>query len=438
MKSLHHTYYDLPAKSSGKANPNISATNPWVVDITTSQWSIGGSIKATFRDTGPVIEPCVGGSYSSENRRQQPAIADATISNAGCSCRGMRRGRHRLIAAVTSYPVRRLGRSWWRRAGAVLSRSFALRLASSRLARRIEVCEKRGKGMNTLSRYGIVALVSSTLLATGCATVENVDVEALLVGTWIESVNNTPIQFVTLKENGTVTYESIGSGNLNTGTWSIDEDQKWVTLDETEWRLSNPMAAESKEVALCLPEDDSNWWGWLLGGWLLGDVYWYRCSHVWRRTTVHIAYNPDDAAYIHERGQSVVEGEAFMRTRGGTVRTCAGLTVRLHPVTDYTTERFQHVFAGSVAVSEERFHLGRGGEYGNLESEPRFYQDARDTVCGADGNFRFAGVPVGEYFVVAWVVWGEGVTYLGKQGGVLMKRIHVTTEDEIITVILTQ
>lgn len=73
-------YYDLPAKSSGKANPNISATNPWVVDITTSQWSIGGSIKATFRDTGPVIEPCVGGSYSSENRRQQPAIADATIS----------------------------------------------------------------------------------------------------------------------------------------------------------------------------------------------------------------------------------------------------------------------------------------------------------------------------------------------------------------------
>lgn len=136
--------------------------------------------------------------------------------------------------------------------------------------------------MNTLSRYGIVALVSSTLLATGCATVENVDVEALLVGTWIESVDNTPIQFVTLKENGTVTYESIGSGNLNTGTWSIDEDQKWVTLDETEWRLNNPMegtmdrpmTAESKNmVELCLPEGSN---------WLLGDAY--RCSHVWRRT----------------------------------------------------------------------------------------------------------------------------------------------------------
>lgn len=144
--------------------------------------------------------------------------------------------------------------------------------------------------------------------------------------------------------------------------------------------------------------------------------------------TVHIAYNPDDAAYIHERGQSVIEGEAFLRTLLG-LRTCAGLTVRLHPVTDYTTERFQHVYdGGGGAVSGRRFQQGK---YGTLESEPRFYQDARKTVCRADGSFRFDGVPVGEYFVSAWVL---DITERG--GGVLMKRIHVTTEDEIITVIL--
>lgn len=156
-----------------------------------------------------------------------------------------------------------------------------------------------------------------------------------------------------------------------------------------------------------------------------------------------VPYNPDDAAYIHERGQSVVEGQAFARTRGGIVQTCAGLRVNLYPVTEYTWERFRHIFsvaaAGepnhpTAAVSEERF---RRGKYGNLEHDPRFYQDNRDTVCGTDGGFRFAGVPVGEYFVVARVVWGEGVRYLGKQGGVLMKRIQVTTEDEIITVILS-
>lgn len=69
-------YYELPAKSSGKLNQ----TTPSIIDITTPQWSIGGSIKATFRDTGPIIEPCVGGSYSSTNQSVPGVLQDATTS----------------------------------------------------------------------------------------------------------------------------------------------------------------------------------------------------------------------------------------------------------------------------------------------------------------------------------------------------------------------
>ena len=70
-------YYDLPAKASGKITENATER---FIDITVPRWSIGGSIKATFRDTGPVIEPCVGGSYSSESQRLPGALQDATYS----------------------------------------------------------------------------------------------------------------------------------------------------------------------------------------------------------------------------------------------------------------------------------------------------------------------------------------------------------------------
>lgn len=70
-------YYDLPAKSSGIVTRTATSNT---IDITTAQWSVGGSIKATFRDTGPVIEPCVGGSYSSTNQSVPGLLQDATTS----------------------------------------------------------------------------------------------------------------------------------------------------------------------------------------------------------------------------------------------------------------------------------------------------------------------------------------------------------------------
>ena len=144
-------------------------------------------------------------------------------------------------------------------------------------------------------------------------------------------------------------------------------------------------------------------------------------------------YNPEDGAYIHEEGNAVIEGQAFLRTTIGEVRTCAGSEVHLIPVTEYSTERMQNIY-GNI-------HGGRSLSYRSTvdEPDPLYLQDIRGTTCDAEGDYRFTSVPSGEYFVVVGVWWQvpQSAYYSSTEGANLMKRIRITdSENEPIRVLL--
>jgi len=154
-------------------------------------------------------------------------------------------------------------------------------------------------------------------------------------------------------------------------------------------------------------------------------------------TPVPLANAFDAAAFDWTtiRGNGAIKGDAVLRTRGGDVKTCAGLSVRLIPVTPHTEEWVMRRFSTSMGgyssydAYATRVNLDPGAS--------RFIEDKR---CNAQGAFSFEGLPDGEYFVVATVTWealsGYGsYTYMAVQGGDLAQRVRVTGgETQTITI----
>lgn len=121
-------------------------------------------------------------------------------------------------------------------------------------------------------------------------------------------------------------------------------------------------------------------------------------------------------------GTGVVEGQVFMKTVGGDVKYGAGSEVLLNPVTSYSEEWYRATFIQNVPLSP---------------ADTRQDQYIRTTQADGNGNFRFADVPPGEYYVLSDVYWQAPTQFgMSTQGGLVAKRISVEN-DQTARVIVT-
>lgn len=134
--------------------------------------------------------------------------------------------------------------------------------------------------------------------------------------------------------------------------------------------------------------------------------------------------NPFDAsaiAWSERPGESLVQGTALLRTRGGEVRTCAALDAALIPASDHAKERMAHLY-GSLRGGFNP--AGRAGRHPRFDPDPSgFYRSVRITKCDAQGRFEFEGIAAGDWYVEAIVTWEAPGA--GLQGGSLMRLVHV-------------
>lgn len=89
-------------------------------------------------------------------------------------------------------------------------------------------------------------------------------------------------------------------------------------------------------------------------------------------------------------GPATVKGQAFLKTVGGDVKTCAGNSVYLMPATVYNTEILEHM-SPTTPISNR---------------DPRAHEFTKATVCDADGRFEFDSVAGRKWFVITTVFWG--------------------------------
>ncbi|MBX9825189.1 MAG: hypothetical protein K2Y27_09350 [Xanthobacteraceae bacterium] len=140
--------------------------------------------------------------------------------------------------------------------------------------------------------------------------------------------------------------------------------------------------------------------------------------------TVPAAFQPisqfdeQEVAWSAGQGTNSIKGNAVLRTRGGDVKTCAGFTAALSPVSTYTSERMAHLYGGTDRGYNDVRQI--------VPAPDALLRFIRTTVCDSQGNFVFDKLPDGEYFVNVQVTWQAPSTYgLSNQGGNLMQKVRV-------------
>jgi hypothetical protein len=136
------------------------------------------------------------------------------------------------------------------------------------------------------------------------------------------------------------------------------------------------------------------------------------------------AFPEAEYAALSKIGSATVTGQAFLKTRGGDVKTGAGNTVYITPATSYST-----------------FSYNQRDSYQSIEpADPRLAEYTRETIADGSGRFTFKNLPDGDYFLKARVTWevpsGGKYSYMQTQGGDLWKRVTVRngeSADVIVT-----
>lgn len=133
-------------------------------------------------------------------------------------------------------------------------------------------------------------------------------------------------------------------------------------------------------------------------------------------------FDEHSLAYAQGPGTATIEGQAFLKTRGGDVKYGAGEEVILLPVSPYTNEYVQ----------------GVGTIRGAATPDARLETYTRRTMAGGDGKFTFRNVPAGEYHVYTRVFWEIPSQYGLRTTGNWVKGRVVARAGETTSIVLTQ
>ena len=122
-----------------------------------------------------------------------------------------------------------------------------------------------------------------------------------------------------------------------------------------------------------------------------------------------------------EVGENNIKGQGFLRQQGGGVVTCAGSEVMMFPATSFFREAVQHLPDGKMPQLKETL-------------DPSFQAIIKKGQCDAQGNFSFAKLPNGAWFVFTEVNW---IVANRSQGGTLLQEVGLSN-GETLQILLTE
>ena len=134
-------------------------------------------------------------------------------------------------------------------------------------------------------------------------------------------------------------------------------------------------------------------------------------------------FRPADFEWSQGRGSASISGQAFLKTRGGDVKTCAGNSVVLVPENPYTLELMT---------------AAKAGKDSRASWDSRYQHFRRTTICDAQGRFAFRDLPAGHWLLGTTVMWeAPSTSYLtNMQGGNLSQSVTLRdgeTKETILT-----
>lgn len=125
-------------------------------------------------------------------------------------------------------------------------------------------------------------------------------------------------------------------------------------------------------------------------------------------------------------GSGRIEGQAFLKTRGGDVKTAAGNEVLLVPAVDCAAKWW--------AVAALRWIDIRATQ----PESPVFREHLKSTVADGEGRFVFARLPPGGYYLRTVVQWQIPGQYGPQTEGGLIGQEVTLADGETKSVVLTR
>lgn len=151
---------------------------------------------------------------------------------------------------------------------------------------------------------------------------------------------------------------------------------------------------------------------------LLFSLFLAGCA---QQYTIKNSFDAREVSWVKSQGKNTIDGEAFLRTNGGEVRTCAGAPVIIVPISTYSTERVLAIYNNS----EKGYRPAFGSGSGFANDDPRFYEYTIRSMCDSTGHFRFKNVPDGSFYVIGSVTWQ--ISPYVVEGGRLMQKVRVSS-----------
>ncbi|MCO4055127.1 MAG: carboxypeptidase regulatory-like domain-containing protein [Bosea sp.] len=145
--------------------------------------------------------------------------------------------------------------------------------------------------------------------------------------------------------------------------------------------------------------------------------------------TIDSQFDIRQAQTALEPGTNRIEGNAFLRQRGGSVVTAAGEVVRLIPATRYAEERFQKIYGGNKFAP-----LLFANRTENTNAD--YIRLTRETKADAQGNFQFENVKPGRYIVMTRVVWAVPGSSL-PEGGSIFDYVEIRGERQTVKTVIS-
>ena len=133
-----------------------------------------------------------------------------------------------------------------------------------------------------------------------------------------------------------------------------------------------------------------------------------------------VPFNAQEVAWVNTPGTATVEGQAFMKTRGGDVKYGAGEDVWLIPNSAHSFDWYSRL-------------TSRYGDSQVKKMDPQLAALVRKTVAGGDGRFRFESVPAGPYLILTSVTWLAGRSQQGGFVGTTAQAENGKTVNIIVT-----
>ena len=132
-------------------------------------------------------------------------------------------------------------------------------------------------------------------------------------------------------------------------------------------------------------------------------------------------FDANEVNWFKSKGTGSIKGIAKFKSKDGELRYGEEFRIELMPKCLYTEERLSKIYpsknSGFIYVEDG---------IPTFTPDPKEYHDTLKTMCNKDGEFEFQQLPEGEYYVIAFMLWGN------TGGGIMQHLVLSEGETKVI------